>query len=173
MLLRNARRSLAGWGAAAAALLCVASSAPAKAPTVTPVDAAGLKRAVAARKGKVVVVNFWATWCVPCVKEFPELVRLHNKHKGNGLDLLTVSMDTAQDVRPKVVPFLAKQGVTSGAFVQKGNADAFIQALDPNWQGEVPRTYIYGRNGKLVRVLSGEQSLAAFEAAVKPVLAKR
>src|SRR5689334_22084768 len=98
-------RLLAGWGAAAA-LLCVAAPAPAKnSSAVTPVDAAGLKRAVAARKGKVVLVNFWATWCIPCVEEFPDLVRLHNKYKAQGLDFVPVSVDMARDVAPKVQPF--------------------------------------------------------------------
>lgn len=154
-------------------LAAAALAAPAKGPTVTAVDAPGLKRAVGARKGKVVVVNFWATWCVPCVEEFPDLVRLRDKYQSRGLDLVTVSVDDAKDVQPKVVPFLARQRVVSSAFVQKGDGDAFIEGIDPKWQGDVPRTYVYGRNGKLAKVLVGKQSALALEAAVKPLVGGR
>jgi thiol-disulfide isomerase/thioredoxin len=159
--------------AAAASLSLFAvgtNAAPAK---VAPVDAAALKRAVAARKGKVVVVNYWATWCAPCVKEFPALVRVRDKYKAQGLDLMTVSVDTPGDVAPKVAPFLAKHRASGGAYVVKGKTDTFIQAMDRDWQGDVPRTYIYGRNGKLAKVLTGEQSEAAFAAAVRPLLAAK
>lgn len=162
-------------GAASALLLTAlaAGAAPAKAPGVTAVDAAGLKRVVAARKGRVVVMNFWATWCVPCVEEFPDLVRVVNKHRAKGLDLVTVSFDEPEDLKTKVVPFLQKQKIASGAYIQKGGPQQFVERFDPKWEGAVPRTYIYDRSGKVVKVLEGSQSAEAFEKAIAPVLAKR
>ena len=167
-------RSKAMGGAAALFLLALAAApSPALAPSVTAVDAAGLKRAVAARRGKVVVLNFWATWCIPCVEEFPDLVRVVNKHRGKGLDLVTVSFDEPEDLKTKVVPFLQKQKVASGAYIQKGGPQQFVERFDPKWEGAVPRTYIYDRSGKVVKVLEGGQSAAAFEKALAPYLAKR
>ena len=170
MITSKLRRTLAS---AAVVSLFVVGQEIAAAPTVTPVDAAGLKRAVAAKKGKVVVVNFWATWCVPCVQEFPDLVRLRDKYRKRGMELVTVSHDQARVVNSQVVPFLAKHRVTSGAYLQKGDAEAFMKGVDPTWKGAIPRTLIYGRDGKLMKRLEGKQSLAVFEKAVTPLLAKR
>lgn len=140
---------------------------------VNALDAAGLKRAVAARRGRVVLLNFWATWCPPCVKEFPDLVRVYNKHKSRGLDLITVSFDEPEDLRSKVVPFLQRHRLVSGTYIQKGGPQQFVERFDPRWEGAVPRTYVYDRRGKLVRVLEGELSAADMEKAVAPLLAQR
>src|SRR5262245_19221769 len=60
------------------------AGAPAAA-VVKAVDGKALKKAVAAHKGEVVVLNLWATWCGPCVEEFPDLVKLYDQYKGKGL----------------------------------------------------------------------------------------
>ena len=158
----------------AVAVFSLAAALPAQSPPkITPVDAAGLKQAVKARKGKVVMVNFWATWCIPCVKEFPDLVRVYKKHRARGLDLVTVSFDEVKDTKPKVAPFLTKQKHTSGAYILKSSPDEFAERFDAKWQGEIPRTYIYGRDGRLVKVLVGEQSAAALEKTLAPLLARK
>src|SRR5688572_28677110 len=95
-----------------AVLLCMVSCSHArpqatKQPVVSPVTAAALKKAIAARKGRVVLVNFWATWCVPCVQEMPGLVKLQKQYAGKGLSLLLVSADEQKTKNSKVVPFLA------------------------------------------------------------------
>ena len=141
--------------------------------SVIALDAAGVKRAVAARRGKVVVLNFWATWCPPCVAEFPDLVRVYNRHRGRGLDLVTVSFDEPEDLRSKVVPFLQRHRLVTGTCIQKGGPQQFVERFDPRWEGAVPRTYVYARSGKVAVVLEGEQSAADLEKAVVPLLAKR
>src|SRR5438552_152898 len=70
-----------------------------------------LKTIMDSNKGKVVLVNFWATWCKPCVKEFPELVKLYNDYKDKGFILVFISADVPEEVKTKVVPFLNKEGV--------------------------------------------------------------
>lgn len=153
----------------------VTSAAPAFAPSAAPVDAAGLKKQVAARKGKVVVVNFWATWCGPCVKEFPDLVKLQKNYQAKGVELVTISCDEPSDLK-KVNRFLAKQGITKNAFLNKQGVDieGYLKYLDPQAKDAgIPRTYIFNRSGKLVKGMTGEHSYAAFENAVKPHLGKK
>ena len=169
-----------GWkrgliGAAATLTITAATVATAAAPTVTAIDAAGLRQQVAARKNKVVVVNFWATWCGPCVEEFPGLVSLQKKYKAKGLDLVTVSFDEPKDVPGKVKPFLRKIGLASGTFANKGGAEideGYLKYLEPKLAADaaiaLPRTYIFARNGKLVKTLEGGQTPAQFEKAVAP-----
>jgi thiol-disulfide isomerase/thioredoxin len=88
-------------------MLLAASLPAADAPRLTgEVDAAGLAAAIAKEKGRVVLVNFWATWCVPCREEFPDLVKLEKTYRARGLSVLGVSTDLAKDM-PAVEKFLA------------------------------------------------------------------
>lgn len=143
----------------------------AAAVNVKTVDAAGLKKAIAAHKGHVVVVNFWATWCGPCVAEFPALVRMSNADKRKGLVFLAVSADAPKDLNAKVKPFLAKQGGAFPSYLEhSADPQTFINAFDPKWQGDLPRTFIYDKRGHLAKELAGEQTAATLAKAVAPLL---
>ena len=164
-----------GKRAAAAALFCVlaaAVAAGADAPRLAgDLDAKGLAAAVAKDRGKVVVVNFWATWCVPCREEFPDLVKLEKAYRARGVAVLGVSIDLPKDM-PKIEKFLAANQPDFPNYVKRAGGDDqdFIDAVDPKWGGELPFTVLYGRDGKKARVLSGMQSYAEFEKAVADLL---
>jgi len=143
----------------------------AAAVTVKTVDAPGLKKAIAAHKGHVVVVNFWATWCGPCVAEFPAFVKISNAYKRKGLIFMAVSADSPKDLNSKVKPFLARQGGTFAAYLEhSADPQTFINAFDPKWQGDLPRTFIYDKRGKLVKTMGEDHTGAALAKAVAPLL---
>ena len=157
-----------GGGGAILSLLLLIGTAHA---AVTPADAPALKKAIAAQKGHVVLVNFWATWCGPCVAEFPAIVKAGHKYRAQGLTVISVSADSAKDLHTKVEPFLAKQGATFPAYLEKSaDPEDFINALDPAWQGDLPRTFIYDRQGRRVKTLTGEQTAQSLAAAITPYL---
>lgn len=92
-------------------------------------------------QGKVVLVNFWATWCPPCRKEMPDLETLYNRFKGSGLVVLAISDEEAS----KIKPFVAKAGVTYPILL---DADRGVNKL---FQVEgIPKSFVYDRDGKLV-----------------------
>jgi thiol-disulfide isomerase/thioredoxin len=165
------------WGAAVlvALVLLVLSAAPAGAADATrlvgDVDAKGLAAAVAKDKGKVVIVNFWATWCVPCREEFPDLVRLEKTYRDRSVAVLGVSIDFEKDL-PKVERFLADHHPDFPNYIKRSGGDDqdFIDAVDPKWGGELPFTVVYGKDGHRARVLSGKQTYADFEKAVTALL---
>lgn len=135
------------------------------------VDAAGLAERIAREKGRVVLVNFWATWCVPCREEFPSLARLQRTHAARGLSVLGVSTDLARDM-PAVEKFLAEHRPPFPNYRKKSEGDDqdFIEAMDPKWGGELPFSVLYGRDGKKAKVLSGQHSYAEFEREVVELL---
>ena len=135
------------------------------------IDGKTLKRAVADLKGKVVVVNLWATWCGPCVAEFPDLVRLHTEFRQKGLVVIAASVDEPED-KAKVAEFLKDQDCSFHVFMRKaGSIDGFIDPLDKSWSGAVPTTYIFSKDGgKPARVLTGLKSYEQFVAATEPLL---
>lgn len=111
----------------------------------TPFEAKGGKAATLAQfKGKVVVLNLWATWCAPCVKEMPELDRLQGMFPAKDLAVVTVSMDMAG--WRAVEPFWEKRGLKNiTPYLDKKNA----LALGFKARG-LPLTVIYNRQGKEV-----------------------
>jgi thiol-disulfide isomerase/thioredoxin len=135
------------------------------------VDAKALSAALAGEKGHVVLLNFWATWCVPCREEFPDFVRLEKTYRERGLRVVGVSIDLARDL-PKIETFLAAAHPDFPNYRKKSGGDEqdFIESVDPKWGGELPFTVLYGKDGKKLRVLSGKQSYADLEKAIQPLL---
>jgi thiol-disulfide isomerase/thioredoxin len=158
--------------AALAVLFCSAPGFAADATKLAgDVDAKGLAEAVAKNQGKVVVVNFWATWCVPCREEFPDLVRLEKTYRDRSVAVLGVSIDFQKDL-PKVEKFLADHHPGFPNYIKRSGGDDqdFIDAVDPKWGGELPFTVVYGKDGRKTKVLSGKQTYADFEKAVTALL---
>src|SRR4029077_10463323 len=102
-----------GCGKGSPATLPIGQSAPIAARTVelTDVTLAGLDEFVAKQKGKVVLIDCWATTCVPCVKLFPHTIALHEKYEKDGLVVVTVC-DDPEDYRPRAAKFLRDHKAT-------------------------------------------------------------
>ncbi|WP_410879530.1 TlpA family protein disulfide reductase [Myroides sp. DW712] len=101
---------------------------------------------------KVYVVNFWATWCVPCVKELPDFVQLYNENKTRpDFEMVLVSLDRSADFETKVKPFITDHQLTPPvvllADVKRMNE--WIPAIHKSWSGAIPATAIY-KNGKQI-----------------------
>jgi thiol-disulfide isomerase/thioredoxin len=157
--------------AAAFAAVAAGSAPPSGSPEVRSIDPAGYTSAIGGLKGRVVVVNMWATWCEPCREEFPELVAFARDMGPKGVDLLSVSMDLPDALAGEVIPFLKEQGAAFPCFIKAaGDDEAFINAVDPRWTGSLPATFIYGRDSKRVARLDGTVDRKRLTKAVAPLL---
>lgn len=145
------------------------SAATAAEPRLIPVDAAGVLAAARAPGSTVTVVNLWATWCMPCREEFPELVRFARQYGSSGVRVLYVSTDF-EDQLPAVRKFLAAQGVDQPSYIKTGDDMAFIDGIHPEWSGSLPATFVFDSTGRLRTFWEGAADFAKFETEVKKVL---
>ncbi len=122
-------------------------------------------------KGSVLLVNFWASWCKPCVSEFPELVKLYKNYKDKGFQLVFISLDDATDIDKAVKPFLEKQGVDFTTYYNKfAKPEDLIDYIDKNWQGAIPSTYIYDKSGTMQAGFLGTKNYEQFESEISKYL---
>ncbi len=97
----------------------------------------------------IYVVNFWATWCKPCVKELPYIEQLHSDQFVHPVKVLLVSLDFRSQIDTKLVPFLEEQKIKSQVIVlDDTDANSWIDIVDPQWSGAIPATVIYRKNKK-------------------------
>jgi thiol-disulfide isomerase/thioredoxin len=135
-----------------------------------PIDEAGYAKLVAASRGKVVLVNFWATYCVPCRKEMPQLVALEAKLRARGFQFVTISADEPEQ-RGAARMFLDKIKVPAPAYIRKAkDDDKFITLVDRKWDGALPALFLYDRQGRKVRSFFGEANLSVITAAIEKLL---
>jgi thiol-disulfide isomerase/thioredoxin len=136
------------------------------------IDLAGYNQVVAKHHGKPLLVNFWATWCEPCRDEFPMLVELAKQYGPQGLIVIGVSLDEDADLN-LVRHFLAQSHPGFPNYRQKPgiDVDAFYRGVNPDWQGTMPQTVFYGRDGHIARYLVGARPRAAFADAIRLILA--
>tara|TARA_R110002096_G_scaffold44524_1_gene119680 strand:- start:55279 stop:55845 length:567 start_codon:yes stop_codon:yes gene_type:complete len=114
-------------------------------------------------KGKVVVINFWATWCAPCKHEIPDLARVHRKYKEKGVVMLGLMTDKVDDAKLK-------------AFSEKYGLDYPVVRVDPSLSEafghprNLPTNFVYNRSGHLVFDSPGAITAGALEREIKALL---
>ncbi|MFN0124474.1 MAG: TlpA family protein disulfide reductase [Blastocatellia bacterium] len=148
-----------------------AAVSPAPVSLVKPIKAAEFKKELEAHRGEVILVNLWATWCKPCVKELPDLVRLQQAYKDKKFTVVAVSLDDLEDLRKTVNPFVAQNMPDLVNYLQNdADPEKFVGIMDPTWEGIVPTSFVFDRSGKMVTKLLGGKKYEEFEAAIKPLL---
>ncbi|MDQ1166204.1 thiol-disulfide isomerase/thioredoxin [Flavobacterium sp. SORGH_AS 622] len=99
-------------------------------------------------KDSTYVVNFWATWCAPCIKELPHFEKLKAEHKSDKLAVLLVSLDFKSKLESNVIPFVKRKNLKNEVFLlNESSPQEFIDRIDPSWSGSIPAT-LFIKNDK-------------------------
>jgi thiol-disulfide isomerase/thioredoxin len=106
-----------------------------------------LKPLLEKKDDKIYVINFWATWCAPCVKELPAFEKLNKQYASKNVEVLLVSLDFPKQIEKKLIPFIARKNIQSQVILLDDmNEDVWIKAIDSSWSGAIPATIIYNKN---------------------------
>ena len=119
-----------------------------KVPNFTFPDINGREVSLSSQRGKVVLVNVWATWCPPCRREMPSMQRLYEKFKGKNFEILAVSIDS--EGRAAVEPFMRKMNLTFPALLDPGETIRPLYGITG-----VPESFIIDQQGILVEKIIG------------------
>jgi thiol-disulfide isomerase/thioredoxin len=138
---------------------------------VTKLDEQGLSKLISERNGKILFLNVWATWCVPCVEEFPDLVKLHRAFEGRPVEVIGISADFDDEIESKIVPFLRKQKVPFRVYVASfKRQEDFINGLNRAWSGALPASMIIDTKGRRKFFLVGKGTFEQFKREIDKTL---
>jgi len=134
------------------------------------IDAQGYQKLVEQYKGKPVLMTFWATWCEPCRDEYPLLNELAKQYAPKGLKVVGVNFDQDGDLI-LMRRFIARYKPIFPNYRKTGGESEFQQAVLPEWNGALPASFFYAKDGRQVGHLVGAGTRETYEAAIQSLLA--
>ena len=161
-----------GWLIWTCFTVTAAQSFAAHGQTIATVTAADIEALVDANEGKVVVVNFWATWCPPCLREFPDIIEVYKRYEADGLEVVAVAMNEADEVED-ISAFLQKFEPPFDIYRAATIDVDFYEGVVESWFGEMPMTLVFDTTGNPVHIHKKPltyDELAADVAALLPSL---
>jgi len=110
-------------------------------------DFNGLKDFLYKQDEKTYVVNFWATWCAPCIKELPYFERVNEEMKNSDVEVILVSLDFPKKYESSLKPFIKKKGIQSKVIaLDDTDQNTWIPGINEDWSGAIPATLIYNKD---------------------------
>jgi len=154
---------------AATGALTAQQSKPPRDPQI--IDGAGFQKILEQYHGKDVVITFWATWCEPCRDEYPMLNDLAKQYAPMGLHVVGINLDDDGDII-LMRRFLARyKPIFPNYRKKKGDEAAFSQSVLQGWNGALPATFFYAKDGHQIGHVLGEGTRATYETAIRALLA--
>ena len=124
-----------------------------------------------ASKDTLYIVNFWATWCVPCVQELPVFNKLYKEYAGQPVKVLLVSLDFKEDYPMKLATFLERKKILPPVvWLSDTNPNDFVPKVDKSWEGSIPATLIIHPGKGYKKFIEGQVTEREVEPAVKEAM---
>ncbi len=107
-------------------------------------DFAGFEKFLHKKDNKIYVINFWATWCAPCIKELPYFEKLNTEYSNKNVEVILVSLDFPHLYEKKLKPFIKKKQLQSKVIaLDDADMNSWIPKVDESWSGSIPATVMY------------------------------
>lgn len=132
----------------------------------------GLKPYLEKDNDTTYIVNFWATWCAPCIKELPHFEKIAQHYSKEYVKVILVSLDFKNQVQSRVIPFIDKNQIKSEVMVLSDPAsNIWIDKIEPKWSGSIPATLIYKKDFRVF--LEQELSYNQLEEALLSIINRK
>jgi len=145
---------------------------PSPVPQIRTVTAKQIRALVDDSKGKVVVINFWATWCPPCVREFPALIKVYEQYHDKGVNMFAVSMNSPEE-KADIEQFLQTHKPPFPIYLKDTQDATFNEAVLKDWFGEMPMTLVFNTAGKRVLAHSAEITFEELSSTLESLLPRQ
>lgn len=132
---------------------------------LTPLSTEAVKAQVQTGDHKLSLINFWASWCVPCQKEFPAILSLREELKDQGLQVILISADQ-ENKRAAAEEFLIKMKVDFKSYYRGNQGYKAMDEIYPGWNGALPASLIVGKDGQILDAWFGETSAEEFKSRI-------
>jgi thiol-disulfide isomerase/thioredoxin len=110
---------------------------------VTMVKWTDVRKILTQKSDTTYIVNFWATWCKPCIAELPSFEQIQQNYKGQNVQVLLISMDFAKELKTRVIPFVNQRKIKSRVWLlNEPDANSWIDKVSPEWSGAIPAMLI-------------------------------
>lgn len=130
-----------------------------KAQELKKVNAAQLSSFINHPTDTVYVVNFWATWCKPCVEEMPVFEKAYETYKGDLVKIILVSNDFSKQIDTKLKPFILQKGLKNEVWwMNESDPNCWVNIVNKEWEGELPATLVFGGGKTEAQFHTGELS---------------
>jgi thiol-disulfide isomerase/thioredoxin len=130
--------------------------------SVTPLNESRIDTILNENKGKVILVNLWATWCVPCKEEMPDLIKLNKDFNGKDFKLVLISLDEEEKIQA-ASDFLKENGAAFETYYNDFDKDEnLMNFFDESWDGAIPATFIINKEGKIITGFIGKKDYETF-----------
>lgn len=139
---------------------------------VTQIDDAKLKELLKPN-GKPLLVNFWATWCIPCREEFPDLIKIDAEYYGK-IDFITVSLDFIEELDTGVPKFLTEMKAEMPTYLLiSADENTLISSISKDWKGGLPFTILYKENGEIAYTRQGKADHETLKSEIEKTLGEK
>jgi thiol-disulfide isomerase/thioredoxin len=137
-------------------------------PKVDTLSSGRIRELIKNDSARVTLINVWASWCKPCLKEIPALLKVRKDFQKSDVNVLLVSADDMEVLDSDVKPLLKKNNVDFLTYIRAdAKDDAFINGLDSSWSGALPTTFVFDNDGKLLETMVGERTFHQFQEAIQ------
>jgi thiol-disulfide isomerase/thioredoxin len=117
------------------------------------------------------VYNFWATWCIPCVKEIPDLEKISSEYSKNNVKVIFICMDFKKDLESRVKPFIISHKMRAEVYLlSEPDYNSWIDKVDNKWSGGIPATLIINHNKKFRKFFEQPFTFDELEKIIKPII---
>ncbi len=132
-----------------------------------------LKQIIHPASDTTYVINFWATWCAPCVKELPNFERLADENKNSKVQVIFISLDFKRQFETRLKPFVDENKMNYPVYLlDEPDYNTWIDKVDPSWGGSIPATLVINNKTGLKKFFEQEFTYEELSSIVKPLILK-